>query len=206
MFLHRGGAAGGADEVADAGRFLDEEEDVLGDAAVVFEAHFNEDVAGVELGLGDLDLVVLGRLGLLGGDDDASDQVAHVLDLDLAQQRVLDGGFLVAGDAEDEPVHAFLAHGFIGAEEAGTLRWGDGLGFLGGVVYVVVVHGARALSYEKRRGNAAVCFNQARCKRAQTPIGPNGRCRDRSDCGDTQRWRTPMTSMTFERPKSLMKM
>jgi hypothetical protein len=90
VLLHRGRAPRGADEIAHAGRLLDEEEDVLGDASVGLELHLDEDVAGVELGLGDLLLAGLDGLGLLGGDQDASDQVGHVLDLDLAEQRLAD--------------------------------------------------------------------------------------------------------------------
>jgi hypothetical protein len=129
-------------------------------------------------------LAALDGLGLLGGHEDAPDEVGHALDLDLAEQRVLDAGFLVGGDAEDEPVHALLADGVGVLEDVDLLvgapvhRVGGDLHGLGGGAGSVA--GAAASAWGSV---SAVCCSSVvmvgSCASRAGVVGRGGRLRSR---------------------------
>ena len=127
MGRHRRRAPRGSDEVTDPGGLLDQEEDVLGNAAIGLESHLDEDIAGIELGLGDALLAALERLGLLGGDHDSAHEFFHALDLHLAEQGLSDRASLLLATRS---TNQSMPGRYIGRSDAGI----ELTGFVGGEV------------------------------------------------------------------------
>ena len=102
---HRGRLAVGADEVAYAFGFLDEEPDFFGDHAVFVEFKFDENVTGVELAVAFLFDTALHGADALDGDQHPADDGLDRFNFDFAVERIAHSVFFIARDSQDEKLH-----------------------------------------------------------------------------------------------------